>query len=163
MCNYYLMYYTENDNRKLTKDSCWSSPPRTLHFPAELPPLPVSSSQHHHHGMEPVHSHHMETPPPVVTPPPPAVTPPPPAVTPPPPVVTPPPPAQVSTVPRTVAAATTTTTTIAPVGTLVQSEDWPLNGFPIPAAMLGQVTAVAIDGAGQLHMLHRGPVVWDYG
>ncbi len=48
-----------------------------------------------------------------------------------------------------------------PPGTLVQAEDWALNGFPIPATSLGQLSAVAIDPHGDLHVLHRGPIVWD--
>ena len=48
-----------------------------------------------------------------------------------------------------------------PLGTLVQAEDWALNGFPIPQSTLGQLSAVAVDPHGDLHVLHRGPVVWD--
>ena len=46
---------------------------------------------------------------------------------------------------------------------LVQSEDWLLNGVDIPGVTLGQVSAVAVDKEGSVHILHRGPVVWDYG
>ena len=44
---------------------------------------------------------------------------------------------------------------------LVPAEDWPLNGVSIPGIALGQVSAVAVDHEGFVHILHRGPVVWD--
>ena len=46
------------------------------------------------------------------------------------------------------------------------AEDWPLNGLSSPdvgGITLGQVTAVAVDHAGFVHIFHRGPTVWDYG
>ena len=49
-----------------------------------------------------------------------------------------------------------------PLG-LVPAEDWALNGIDIPGVTLGQVSAVAVDKEGAVHILHRGPVVWDYG
>ena len=45
---------------------------------------------------------------------------------------------------------------------LVPAEDWPLNGVDIPGITLGQVSAVAVDKEGHVHVLHRGPVVWDF-
>ena len=45
---------------------------------------------------------------------------------------------------------------------LVPAEDWPLNGIDIPGMTLGQVSAVAVDKEGHVHVLHRGTVVWDF-
>lgn len=46
---------------------------------------------------------------------------------------------------------------------LVQAENWALNDVSIPGSTLGQVAAVAVDNEGNVHILHRGQVVWDYG
>ena len=49
--------------------------------------------------------------------------------------------------------------------TLELAEDWPLNGLSSPRVgdiTLGQVTAVAVDHAGFVHIFHRGPTTWDF-
>ena len=47
MCNFYLMYYTENDGRLLTEANCWEDAPSAVHFPP-LPRLPPSHGPAHH-------------------------------------------------------------------------------------------------------------------
>lgn len=49
MCNFYVMYYTDNDGRSLVDDECWSSAPESLHFPNIEPPL-TSPGQPHNDG-----------------------------------------------------------------------------------------------------------------
>ena len=53
MCNFYIMYYMDNNGRSLVDDDCWETPPRSLVYPDTLPPLPklVGHMEHHHHGM----------------------------------------------------------------------------------------------------------------
>lgn len=143
MCNFYIMYFTENDGQALYQQDCWSSPPRTLHFPAKLPPLPShhasgeseEEGQHHHsHTHQTTHAStpsratttHFEEP---------------------------------FTLP--VPSASDSSRSHVSHQKLFPSEDWPLNGMNIPDAAMGQVSAVAIDADGDVHVLHRGPVTWD--
>lgn len=153
MCNFYVMYYKSNDGVNLISSSCWAPPPSSLHFPA-LPPLPVATKPSHEeegthsHSDMGHHDHGVTHPQPKPVP----SGPTPPAAPLPPreqlPVTTVAPPIPVALPPA--------------VGGLVQAEDWPLNGFPIPTRTLGQIVAVAVDSAGDMHILHRGPVVWNY-
>lgn len=53
---------------------------------------------------------------------------------------------------------------VAPPSGLVPAGDWSLGGMSSPViggTRLGQVSAVAVDGEGHVHVLHRGPRVWD--
>lgn len=172
MCNFYIMYYTSNDDISLISNYCWAPPPSRLRFPA-LPPLPVAATPSQEEEEEGTHSHsdmgdhkglhpHLRPVSPGLAPPTTPLLPrkqlsvtttvsPPPIAT----TVAPPP------IAATVAPPPITTTLPPAVGTLVQAEDWPLNGFPIPTQTLGQITAVAIDSAGDVHILHRGPVTWN--
>ena len=53
---------------------------------------------------------------------------------------------------------------VAPSLGLSLAADWSLNGVSSPRlgqVQLGQVTAVAVDAQGHVHVLHRGPHVWD--
>ncbi|XP_064390589.1 peptidyl-glycine alpha-amidating monooxygenase-like isoform X2 [Halichondria panicea] len=158
MCNFYIMYYTANNGRGLYADDCWD-PPRGLTYPSTLPPLPVlvsSSEPHHHHSMggdkdeedkDDDYKCPVSVPPgnpsrcPVPTTAPPTTHPP----------ITPPPFIEgVAAPPPTLLG-------------LAQAEDWALNKVSIPGRTLGQVSAVAADGDGNVHILHRGSVKWDYG
>ncbi len=152
------MYYTANNGRGLYADDCWD-PPRGLTYPSTLPPLPVlvsSSEPHHHHSMggdkdeedkDDDYKCPVSVPPgnpsrcPVPTTAPPITHPP----------ITPPPFIEgVAAPPPTLLG-------------LAQAEDWALNKVSIPGRTLGQVSAVAADGDGNVHILHRGSVKWDYG
>ena len=144
MCNFYIMYYTINDARKLVDDSCWTRPAPSMKFPAKLPPL-------HSNAMTPPDHAEDEQ-------------------------------KEVTSIPIPISRSNSNTlpmSTSAPHhsqdhGTLpppppphsgfglVLSEDWPLNSFSIPKIAIGQVTAAAVDAAGDLHVLHRGPVTWEY-
>lgn len=168
MCNFYIMYYTTNDGIQLADTSCWGPPPSWLHFPSNLPPLPTAATPTDEEEVDGAHSHntdmedHHPHPSSLITLPPslpPETTPP----LPPPRELPSPgelPPSREVTPPRELPPPATTVVPPAP-DDLVQAEDWPLNGFPIPTQTLGQITAVAIDGAGDVHILHRGPVTWD--
>ena len=152
MCNFYIMYYTTNDNTALLDDSCWSIPPANVHFPATLPPLPSHSSgedeesdSHSHVGFQSTQALSW-TPTSIPDSPPHDSN----SGTPPAPLVPPQSPSSMESDPSS------------PGSGLVLSEDWPLNGYPIPEVALGQVTAAAFDANGYLHVLHRGPVTWNY-
>ena len=185
MCNFYIMYYTENDGRSLYSNECWQNAPRTLVYPP-LPSLTTptappttgpavsTESVDSNNGHEEVDNY--ECPKPI-------------------------PPGtsndrciNTTTIPSTTTShipippttipirepyhqtPPTTTTNPSPstpfyeggsdakfesLG-LVPAEDWPLNGVDIPGVTLGQVSAVAVDKEGHVHVLHRGPVVWDF-
>lgn len=145
MCNFYFMYFTKNDGKSLYEEECWSSPPRSLHFPTKLPPLPShpanreqneEEEEHHHHS----HAHqtnHASLP---------------------------------SRVTTSNFAEPVTSPVLSSSGNfpsrlssrkMFPSEDWPLNGIDIPDAAMGQVSAAAVDASGGVHVLHRGPVTWD--
>ena len=197
MCNFYIMYYTENDGHHLSHDSCWSPAPSSLHYPT-LPSLPPPTHIHHHENVDEGGEDGQQddnyicaspVPPgpppricrPVTTPtnttpslsassssppstPPPSTPPPsiPPPSTPPP--NTPPPTTAVQETPGQFFEGKASPPS--PEGSqtgaeLVPAEDWPLNGVSIPGIALGQVSAVAVDHKGFVHILHRGPVVWD--
>ena len=152
MCNFYIMYFTKNDGKHLYQDYCWSKPPTSLHFPAKLPPLPVrhaasddDDDEEHRHSHSHSHSHSHAQLPASTTQLPTTQTPPTTDFIPP--LTSKPKPGKVS-----------------PPGRhkLVLSEDWPLNGVDIPDAAMGQVSAVAVDTKGGVHVLHRGPVTWDF-
>ena len=189
MCNFYIMYYTENDGRKLYSNECWQNAPRSLIYPP-LPslttptatpttesPISTESSAGGDNGHEeevdnyecskPIppgtsNSHCVNTttttttttghiPVPTTTIPirePYHQTPPPNAST------TPP-------SPSTPFYEGGSDTEFESLG-LVPAEDWPLNGVDIPGITLGQVSAVAVDKEGHVHVLHRGPIVWDF-
>lgn len=190
MCNFYIMYYTENDGRVLYSNECWEDAPRSLVYPP-LPSLtaptatpttpPALSTESADGDNEHEEEDSYECPKPI-----------------------PPGTSNSRCVNITNSAATTTTTTTTshipnPATTfpipeldrqtprstptdpspstpfyeggsdtefeslgLVPAEDWPLNGVDIPGMTLGQVSAVAVDKEGHVHVLHRGPVVWDY-
>ena len=172
MCNFYIMYYTANDDHRLYSRECWSEAPQSFVYP-RLPSLTTPTAP--------------PTTPPIVTtgaseegdtyecP-------------------KPIPPGSGNS------RCINTTTTAGPIPGpatstqipnpdsnspespsspthffeggdnlalktlgLVQAEDWLLNGVEIPGVTLGQVSAVAVDKEGSVHILHRGPVVWDYG
>ena len=56
MCNFYIMYYTKNNGRSLSTDSCWDDAPRSMVYPDASRFLTAASHQththHHHHGNE---------------------------------------------------------------------------------------------------------------
>ena len=157
MCNFYVMYYTENDKRQLNSNSCWDPAPSWLHYPT-LPTLPPPAHIHHHDNKEHESTREGKADvqdddymcPKSVPPGPPHVC-------------------------NTTSTATTTTQTpqqpffegeASPSASQtstnwVPAEDWPLNGVTFPGLVLGQVSAVAVDKEGCVHVLHRGPVVWD--
>ena len=149
------MYYTENDKRQLSSNNCWNPAPSSLRYPT-LPSLPPPTHIHHHDNEEhesakgnraDAQQDDYICPRPI-----------------------PPGPPQVCN-------TTTTTTAQTPQRPFfegeanssesqtrtkwVPAEDWPLNGVTFPGLVLGQVSAVAVDGKGNVHVLHRGPVVWD--
>ncbi len=159
------MYYTANNGRGLYEEDCWGSP-GDVSFPSVLPPLPqlVSHTEpHHHHGGMGGNEEHEDDEQyeedggnkehqeddkddykcPVPLPPgnrskclPPVTTPPP-------------------FIEGVVSPGS------APIG-LVEAEDWVLNKVTIPGKTLGQVSAVAVDTQGNVHILHRASVQWDY-
>lgn len=43
MCNYYIMYYTDNNEQQLYDEECWQGPSKDLHFPE---PSQFSTSIH---------------------------------------------------------------------------------------------------------------------
>ena len=49
MCNFYIMYHTENDERPLISNDCWEPAPPDVNYPP-LPTLPPSHDSHHHHS-----------------------------------------------------------------------------------------------------------------
>ena len=53
MCNFYIMYHTENDGRSLATDDCWSAATKSIHFP----PLPVLPTSHHMGSDDHEHTH----------------------------------------------------------------------------------------------------------
>ena len=143
------MYYTANNGRALNSDDCWDRP-HGLTYPSTLPPLPIlisSSEPHHHHGMGGNEEEEEDKDddykcPNSVPPGDPSRCP----------VPTTPPPfieGVASPAPSLLG--------------LAQAEDWALNEVSIPGRTLGQVSAVAVDSDGNVHILHRGSVVWDYG
>lgn len=176
MCNFYIMYYTLNNVRRLAYDRCWSKPPNDMHFPAKLPPLPsyatpppdhvggeqgetripnsgsdANSSTGSDSSMGPDSGNRPYSDSGTG--------------------------ADSSTGSNsdsstgfdsnsgTLPAPSVSVLPVIPPRSgpgLVLSEDWPLNGIAIPEIALGQVTAAAIDAAGDLHILHRGHVTWDY-
>lgn len=186
MCNLYIMYYTVNDDRNLLKDECWDPPPPWFQFPTKLPRLPTHSHNeeeeegdgHLHEIDENSQNEKQDCPVPIPTglkrcPVPNLATTSPPETIPsavsdsvPSPV----PDSIPSPTPNSIPSPTQhspplpelTATRPPPSGALVLSENWLLNGFPIPEATLGQVTAAAVDAAGDLHVLHRGPVTWEF-
>ena len=185
MCNFYIMYYTTNDGRSLYSNECWESAPRSLIYP-QLPSLttptvpptvapttaPVVTTEIESNEEEDTY----ECPKPV----PPGssdsrcvnIT----ATTPIPvqPATDPIPKIETNSPESFDQSSSTTLVPSHPffeggnslssnhLG-LVPAEDWALNGINIPGVTLGQVSAVAVDKEGAVHILHRGPVVWDYG
>ena len=184
MCNFYIMYYTANDGRSLYTNECWQNAPRSLIYPhlpsltkPTVPPtatpttVPIVTTEQETSDME----DNYECPKPV----PPGssdshcdnAT----ATTPIPVLPT------TNSIPKLEPNSpesvdqTSSTTMVpshpfseggnslksSPVG-LVLDGDWALNGIDIPGMTLGQVSAVAVDKEGAVHILHRGSVVWDY-
>jgi peptidylamidoglycolate lyase len=186
MCNFYIMYHTQNDGRPLARENCWDEAPLGIHFPPlpVLPPSQLSHSHHHHHSPmgdgpdddaieiiapNPITSPGKETTSPSLS----------rgkvdkvieeedhymcPSPIPPGPV-----PAQcVKTTPTNQGAGGKEGE-----GTLyniVLADDWPFNGISDPhveaetgrGGALGQVTSVAVAPDGSVFVLHRGPRVWD--
>jgi hypothetical protein len=194
MCNFYIMYYTENDGRRLYSNECWQNAPRSLVYPP-LPslttptappaappttttgPALTTESVDSDDGNEKVDNYECSKPIPPGT--------------------------SISRCINNITTTTTTATTTShipvppttipirepdhqtPSNTatspspstpfyeggsdvqfeslgLVPAEDWPLNGVDIPGITLGQVSAVAVDKEGHVHVLHRGHVVWDF-
>ena len=161
------MYYTLNTDHSLELDECWSPAPKSFQYPT-LPKLPPSSqtTPTHDHGHTHMHEEHgkpkeneedeylcPQSVPPGL------------------------PNKCLEQVPdSTTNEASESTTTpehpstitveegevsnFAELG-LVPAEDWELNGVDIPGMALGQVSAVAVDKDGAVHILHRGPVTWD--
>ena len=194
MCNFYIMYYTENDGRSLYSNDCWQSAPRNLVYP-RLPSLTTppatptttptvsitttdGGSNDHEHDDEDNYECPKPLPPgsgnsrcvntttttPIPVPPTPIQT-----------------PKTGSKTPVTVQTPMSSTHGDTPTNPsphsrffegdsdiefesvgLVPAENWPLNGVDIPGVTLGQVSAVAVDKDGSVHILHRGPVVWNY-
>ena len=168
MCNFYIMYYTSNDGRELYSKECWMAATKSLVYP-RLPSLTTPTVPPIVTTEDSVGEDTYECPKPI-----------PPnsgnsrcinntATTSPIPV-----PHSTTQIPNT--GSTTPEPTLNPVHffeggddivstslELVQAEDWLLNGVDIPGVTLGQVSAVAVDKEGSVHILHRGPVVWDYG
>ncbi len=180
------MYYTENDGRVLYSDECWEDAPRSLIYPP-LPSLttpaatattapPVSTeSADSNNGHEEEDSYECPKPIPpgtsngrcvnitnsaattttshILIPP-----------------TTIPIPELDHQTPRSTPTDPSPSTPFYEGGSdaefeslgLVPAEDWPLNGVDIPGMTLGQVSAVAVDKEGHVHVLHRGPVVWDF-
>ena len=187
MCNFYIMYHTENDGRSLTYEDCWDPAPSHVHYP----PLPVLPPSHHHHdhsmmpgGPDPPIEHTHPTPntarpSDVITPP----TVPDDYVCP-----SPVPPGASSRCPETKPTVRPSTPTTEKGGegntgsegedgvshtdmiNLVPAKDWPYNGVDSPkvevktgrGGALGQVTSVAVVADGSVLVLHRGPRIWDY-
>ena len=48
MSNFYIMYYTDNNDVPLLEDECWREAPPTLTYPPSDPVLPVHDASHHH-------------------------------------------------------------------------------------------------------------------
>ena len=184
MCNFYIMYYTGNDGRSLYSNECWRSAPSSLVYP-QLPSLttptvpptatpttaPIISTEIESSEKEDGY----ECPKPI----PPgsgnsrcinntATTP----------IPVPPTTTQIPSTsfnsPEPVDQTGHTTMVPSnpyfergnnleskPLG-MVAAEDWALNGIDIPGMTLGQVSAVAVDREGSVHILHRGPVIWDF-
>ena len=181
MCNFYIMYYTENDGRRLYSNECWQNAPRSLIYPP-LPSLttptatpttePALSTESANSGNGHKEVDNYECPTPI---PPGAsnghcvnIT-----------TTTSHIPVPPTTIPiREPDHQTSHNTPTNPSPStpfyeggsdaefeslgLVPAEDWPLNGVDIPGITLGQVSAVAVDKEGHVHVLHRGPVVWDF-
>ena len=185
MCNFYIMYHTENDGHPLTRDNCWDeeSTSSGIHFPPlpVLPPSQLSHSHSHHHSPmgggggpdddeieiivpNPITSSDTET------------------------TssrgknnneeeednyvcLTPIPPGPVPA-----HCTNTTPTNQEPTAgsskeeySIVLDASWPFNGINDPhvdaetgrGGALGQVTSVAMAPDGNVFVLHRGPRVWD--
>ena len=165
MCNFYVMYYTVNDGKKLYSESCWQRASSSLVYP-ELPSLTtptttpttepvVTTDASEGNGEEDNYECSKPIPPgsgnsrcinSTTSIPIPSTT-------------TPEP--NPSTPSRPFFEGGSNDLESKPLG-LVQAEDWTLNGVDIPGITLGQVSAVAVDKEGSVHVLHRGNVVWDY-
>ena len=178
MCNFYIMYYTRNDGQTLYSESCWQPATRSLVYP-ELPSLTtptvtpttepivmtdvVSESTEEEDNYEcpkaipPNGSGSSRCINATTT------------------TTTSPIPVLPTAIPNIGSETTESNphtshnpffegadnTGSKPLG-MVPAEDWTLNGIDIPGMTLGQVSAVAVDKNGFVHILHRGPVVWDY-
>ena len=186
MCNFYIMYHTQNDRRPLTRENCWDTAPLGIHFPPlpVLPPSQLSHSHHHHHSPmgsgpdddaieiiapNPITSPGTETTSPslsrgkdnqVIEEEDNYVCP---SPIPPGPV-----PAHcVETTPTNQGAGGKKGD--GPLYNIVLADDWPFNGISDPhveaetgrGGALGQVTSVAVAPDGSVFVLHRGPRVWD--
>ena len=183
MCNFYIMYYTANDGHGLRRDTCWDRAPHGLRYPDHLPPLPAITSPveedhdhtHHHDGgnNEGVGNKEGDDEedeyicPKTIPPGNPSLCPKP---TPQIPIPTNPSTTTDSSwITREEVSPSTGVPFFEGVGNqqpvdlgLVQAENWVLNDVSIPGTTLGQVSAVAVDNEGNVHILHRGHVVWDY-
>ena len=135
MCNFYLMYYTDNNGVGMQEDECWNKAPHSLIFPDSDPVLPThgasfGSHNHTHHSHTHIPDHNDE-------------------------------PVEVTDgVP--VAMDTTVIPRYWPLPVVDQS--WPFNnGFNkyVEEFSLDQITAIDVDEEGNLHILHRAGRKWD--
>lgn len=184
MCNFYIMYYTANDGRSLYSNDCWQIAPRSLIYP-QLPSLtvptapptatptttPIVSTERETSDEEDSYECPKPVPPgssdsrcvnATITTPIPVL-----------PATDPIPEVEPNSSESVEQTSSTTSVPSNPffeasdslksnsLG-LVPAEDWALNGIDIPGVTLGQVSAVAVDKEGAVHVLHRGPAVWDY-
>ena len=170
MCNFYIMYHTENDGNPLRSNDCWMPAPSLVHYPP-LPTLPPSPGSHHHHDhstmadgsdddiditlpedKEKIGENEDDYMCPSSIPP-----------------------AQVpsqclKTTPINQPPQVKDKGDETQHLTMVPAEDWPYNGVDYPSIgtvsgkveVLGQVTSVAVMTDGSVLVLHRGPRVWDY-
>ena len=158
MCNFYIMYFTKNDGKRLYQDDCWSNPPRSLRFPANLPPLlshttptdieeeDLHSHSHGHTHQTMIHTGRPSSALPTDS-------------------------SEMLNIPKSSVMPKSDEVTTVPKLSgepshsgrqLFLAEDWPLNNLVLPDNAVGQVSAAAIDAEGTLHVLHRGPVTWDF-
>ena len=186
MCNFYIMYYMANNGQSLLYDSCWNTAPSTFQFPELHVPEPVpgngtETEAHHSHSHEhdggnggetsvdrilsSIHDivDELEGESPSMEPTLPAL-------------FTKPPPQSPTQAERPsdwpffeggngLEPDQTGSMELGQEPTLELAEDWSLNGVSSPnvgGITLGQVTAVAVDRAGFVHVFHRGPTKWDF-
>ena len=143
MCNYYMMYYTENSEDQLYNNECWSTAPDDLEYPDSSHVLPthvpqvshdsIDNDDPNHESINEDHTHpesHDQDP------------------------------TEDTSFLSDILEILSTDNEFIPVLNL--DESWPLNRVTgvVGEIQLGQVSGVDVDSINNVHILHRGDRQW---